>query len=273
MATLNNLDDILFPQIEPFHSEFVQVSDLHTLYVEQCGNAQGIPVVFLHGGPGGNCEPGHRRFFNPEEYRIILFDQRGCGKSKPHASLEENTTWDLIEDLEKRNVEMERFTYTVSHDLKSPLITIRGFLGLLEQDVIGGNIERAKGDIARIMSITRFHAIVLGSIPKFLVLDCMLLSTKADNKLLAFSIAEFIAAQIKSSSISFSSMLIKSFSISIFNIFNDPLALTVTIPPPELASTKIFSKSACDIFMSSCIFLACSIILLKSNFMIFSQRR
>ena len=77
------------------------MSDIHTLYIEESGNPEGLPVVFLHGGPGGNCEPGHRRFFNPEEYRIILFDQRGCGKSKPHASIEDNTTADLIADLEK----------------------------------------------------------------------------------------------------------------------------------------------------------------------------
>jgi proline iminopeptidase len=92
---------MLFPAIQPYKTGRFPVSDIHTLYIEECGNPDGVPVVFLHGGPGGNCEPGHRRFFNPEEYRIILFDQRGCGKSKPHASLEENTTADLINDLEK----------------------------------------------------------------------------------------------------------------------------------------------------------------------------
>jgi len=92
---------MLFPAIQPDKTWHFPVSDTHTLYIEESGNPEGVPVVFLHGGPGGNCEPGHRRFFNPEEYRIILFDQRGCGKSRPHASLEENTTWDLVEDLEK----------------------------------------------------------------------------------------------------------------------------------------------------------------------------
>ena len=92
---------MLFPAIQPAHTWRVPVSELHTLYVEESGNPDGIPVVFLHGGPGGACEPGHRRFFNPEAYRIILLDQRGCGKSRPHASLEDNTTWDLVADLEK----------------------------------------------------------------------------------------------------------------------------------------------------------------------------
>lgn len=92
---------MLYPPIQPARTWRFPVSDLHTLYLEESGNPQGVPVVFLHGGPGGSCEPGHRRFFNPESYRIILFDQRGCGKSRPHASLEENTTWDLVADLEK----------------------------------------------------------------------------------------------------------------------------------------------------------------------------
>jgi len=92
---------MLFPAIQPGQTWRLPVTDLHTLYIEECGNPKGTPVVFLHGGPGGSCEPGHRRFFNPESYRIILFDQRGSGKSRPHASLEENTTWDLVADLEK----------------------------------------------------------------------------------------------------------------------------------------------------------------------------
>jgi proline iminopeptidase len=92
---------MLYPAIQPFKTWRFPVSDLHTLYIEECGNPDGVPVVFLHGGPGGSCEPGHRRFFNPEAYRIILFDQRGSGKSRPHASLEDNTTWDLVADLEK----------------------------------------------------------------------------------------------------------------------------------------------------------------------------
>ena len=92
---------MLYPAIQPARTWRFPVSDLHTLYLEESGNPQGVPIVFLHGGPGGSCEPGHRRFFDPEAYRIILFDQRGSGKSRPHASLEQNTTWDLVEDMEK----------------------------------------------------------------------------------------------------------------------------------------------------------------------------
>lgn len=90
----------LYPRIEPYHSEMLPVSGGHTLYVECSGNPDGHPVIFLHGGPGGATAPDHRRFFDPTYYNIILFDQRGCGKSRPHASLEHNTTWDLVADIE-----------------------------------------------------------------------------------------------------------------------------------------------------------------------------
>lgn len=91
----------LFPPILENHHFYLDVGNGHKLYVEECGSPSGIPVVFLHGGPGSGCEPWHRQFFDPEHYRIILFDQRGCGRSKPHASLEHNTTWDLVADMEK----------------------------------------------------------------------------------------------------------------------------------------------------------------------------
>lgn len=91
----------LYPLIEAFKSEMLKVSDLHTIYVEQSGNPNGRPVLFLHGGPGGGTNPEYRRFFDPNHYRIILFDQRGCGKSTPSAELKENTTWDLVNDIEK----------------------------------------------------------------------------------------------------------------------------------------------------------------------------
>jgi len=91
----------LYPEIEPFDSGFLPVSPLHTLYYEQCGNPNGKPVVFLHGGPGGGTNAKCRRFFDPAVYRIVLFDQRGCGKSKPHAELTDNTTWDLVADIER----------------------------------------------------------------------------------------------------------------------------------------------------------------------------
>ena len=91
----------LYPEIEPFDSGFLPVSSLHTLYYEQSGNPNGKPVVFLHGGPGGGTNAKCRRFFDPAVYRIVLFDQRGCGKSTPHAELTDNTTWDLVADIER----------------------------------------------------------------------------------------------------------------------------------------------------------------------------
>lgn len=90
-----------YPQIEPFHSFFLATNSLHSIYVEQSGNAQGIPVIFLHGGPCSGTKPDHRRFFNPQEYHIILMDQRGCGRSLPFGEIEGNTTQDLIDDMER----------------------------------------------------------------------------------------------------------------------------------------------------------------------------
>ena len=90
----------LYPPIEPNHTGFLKVDSGHELYYEECGNPGGKPVVFLHGGPGGGCTVGMRRFWNPDVYRIVLFDQRGSGKSTPHANLENNTTWDLVNDIE-----------------------------------------------------------------------------------------------------------------------------------------------------------------------------
>ena len=90
----------LYPEIEPFDTGRLKVSPVHELYYEQVGNPNGKPVVFLHGGPGGGLTTDYRRYFNPKIYRVVLFDQRGSGKSTPHASLEENTTWDLVADIE-----------------------------------------------------------------------------------------------------------------------------------------------------------------------------
>lgn len=89
-----------YPAIEPYNTFRLRVSPLHEIYVEESGNPNGSPVVFVHGGPGGGTEAWHRQFFDPKRYRIVLFDQRGCGRSTPHAELRENTTWDLVADME-----------------------------------------------------------------------------------------------------------------------------------------------------------------------------
>ncbi len=91
----------LYPAIQPYVTHTLAMDDRHTLHVEECGNPDGVPAVFLHGGPGGGIAPYHRQFFDPERYRIVLFDQRGCGKSAPHAELRDNSTWDLVADLER----------------------------------------------------------------------------------------------------------------------------------------------------------------------------
>jgi proline iminopeptidase len=97
----------LYPSIEPHLTGELAVDDLHTLYFEVSGNPKGKPVVFLHGGPGAGTSPDQRRFFDPSAYRIVLFDQRGCGRSRPHACIERNTTWDLVEDVERLRAHLE----------------------------------------------------------------------------------------------------------------------------------------------------------------------
>ncbi|MFT4305391.1 MAG: prolyl aminopeptidase [Microbacterium sp.] len=114
--TVSELDEVLYPPIEPYETGMLLVGDGHRLYWEQSGNPEGKPVVFLHGGPGGGTSDWHRRFFDPERYRIVLFDQRGCGRSTPHASapdadLTYNTTWHLVADIDllRRNLGIERW--------------------------------------------------------------------------------------------------------------------------------------------------------------------
>lgn len=94
----------LYPALPPRHSGLLDVGDGHTIYFEECGNPDGIPVVIIHGGPGAGCNPQMRRYHDPRNYRIILFDQRGCGRSRPHASLSANTTWHLVADMERLRV-------------------------------------------------------------------------------------------------------------------------------------------------------------------------
>lgn len=107
----------MFPEIEPYATHRLKVEAPHELYIEECGNPRGLPVLFVHGGPGAGCEDYHRRFFDPRLYRIVLFDQRGAGRSTPHACLEHNTTPKLIEDIE----------------------TIRGYLGIDRWILFGGS--------------------------------------------------------------------------------------------------------------------------------------
>ena len=102
---LFNKKNKLFPSIEPFDNGYLK-RGVHEIYYEQCGNPEGKPIIFLHGGPGGGAGSFSRRFFDPKKYRIVLFDQRGCGRSLPHGCLENNTTWDLVEDIENLKVKL-----------------------------------------------------------------------------------------------------------------------------------------------------------------------
>jgi proline iminopeptidase len=139
-----------YPEIEPYNRGTLEVSGGHTLYFEESGNPKGKPVVFLHGGPGGGTEPKHRRFFDPAAYRIVLFDQRGCGKSTPHASLEENTTWDLVADIERlrEKLGIEKWqvfggswgstlalAYAETHPSRVTELVLRGIFLLRKQEI------------------------------------------------------------------------------------------------------------------------------------------
>jgi proline iminopeptidase len=97
----------LYPAIEPYNQGKLKVSELHTIHYEESGNRQGKPVIFLHGGPGGGIVPMYRQYFDPQQWRIVIFDQRGCGQSTPYAELRENTTWDLVQDIEQLRQKLE----------------------------------------------------------------------------------------------------------------------------------------------------------------------
>ncbi len=140
----------LYPPIEPIHTGFLEVGSGHKLYYEECGNPHGKPVVFLHGGPGGGCNAKMRRFWNPDVYRIILFDQRGSGRSTPHASLEGNTTWDLVNDIEILRVALQiekwqvfggswgstlALAYSQTHPQRVTEIILRGIFMLRKKEI------------------------------------------------------------------------------------------------------------------------------------------
>ena len=133
--------EFLYPPIDPFDQRVIDMGDGHRVYVEQCGRLDGIPVIVFHGGPGGGCSPAMRRYFDPTIYRIILFDQRGCGRSRPHASIIANTTWHLIEDVEviRKALGIDRFIafggswgatlaliYAITHPERVQHLVLRG---------------------------------------------------------------------------------------------------------------------------------------------------
>ena len=140
----------LYPPLEPYATHRIAVDAIHTLYLEECGNPEGIPAIFLHGGPGAGCEPNHRCFFDPERYRIILFDQRGSGRSTPHAELEENTTWHLVADMERirRELGIDRWlvfggswgstlalTYAQTHPEAVSALVVRGIFLCRDEEI------------------------------------------------------------------------------------------------------------------------------------------
>jgi proline iminopeptidase len=140
----------MYPEIEPYSTGFLKVSELHTIYFEEAGNPKGKPVVFLHGGPGGGLIANYRRYFNPDKWRIILFDQRGCGKSTPFAELKENTTWDLVADIEtlRTHLLINRWavfggswgstlalSYAIKHPLACTELFLRGIFLLRKKEI------------------------------------------------------------------------------------------------------------------------------------------
>lgn len=140
----------LFSPIRPYRVGRLKVSRLHTIHFEECGNPKGKPIVFLHGGPGGGIDALHRRYFNPRKWRVVLFDQRGCGKSTPHAELRENTTWDLVADIEalRERLGIERWVvfggswgstlalaYSETHPVRVKGIMLRGIFLLRRKEL------------------------------------------------------------------------------------------------------------------------------------------
>lgn len=140
----------LYPRIDPYDQGFLSVSEQHTIHFEQCGNPSGKPVVVVHGGPGGGKKPDDRRYFDPEAYRVILFDQRGCGMSRPHAELDGNTTWDLVADMEqlRTHLGIERWqvfggswgsalglAYAQSHPDRVSELVLRGIFTLRDAEL------------------------------------------------------------------------------------------------------------------------------------------
>ena len=141
---------VLYPEIEPTASGWMTTDSVHEVYWEECGNPHGLPVIVLHGGPGGAVNPSMRRYFDPAKYRIVMFDQRGCGKSRPNASLEANTTWDLIADIERLREQLgiEKWVvfggswgstlsmaYAITHPERAQALVLRGIFLLTKKEL------------------------------------------------------------------------------------------------------------------------------------------
>ena len=105
----------LYPELEPFSKDTLESKDGHSIYFEQSGNKIGLPVIFFHGGPGSGCNENHRRYFDPDKYRIIIFDQRGCNRSKPNGCVENNSTQDILDDVEsiRNKLKIDKLVYLV----------------------------------------------------------------------------------------------------------------------------------------------------------------
>jgi proline iminopeptidase len=141
----------LYPEIEPYKTGHMDTGDGHQVYWEMCGNLEGKPAVFLHGGPGSGCSPKHRRLFDPARYRVLLFDQRGCGRSRPHASLDNNTTWHLVADIERLRTLMGveqwqvfggswgstlALAYAETHPVRVSELVVRGIFTLRRKELL-----------------------------------------------------------------------------------------------------------------------------------------
>jgi proline iminopeptidase len=155
----------LYPPIEPYDQRMLDVGDGHRVYVEQCGNPQGKPVIVLHGGPGGGCSPTMRRFFDPAIYRVVLFDQRGCGRSRPHAVVEANTTWHLVADIELLRITLGigdwlvfggswgatlALVYAITHPARVRALVLRGVFLATQSEIdwfYGGGAARFWPDL------------------------------------------------------------------------------------------------------------------------------
>lgn len=140
----------LYPEIKPYNHGFLKVSDIHTIYYEEVGNPNGKPVVFLHGGPGGGINESYRRYFDPKKWRVVLIDQRGCGQSTPFADLRENTTWDLVADIERVRETLKintwavfggswgstlSLSYVITHPEKVTELFLRGIFLLRKKEI------------------------------------------------------------------------------------------------------------------------------------------